>query len=263
MKKTVFITGAGSGIGKDTVFALAKRGHQVIASTHTEEQKLSLQKEIEHTGINVETIKLDILNENDRRKIETYSFDVLINNAGVGESGSLAEISIDRLRHNFEVNVFCALALTQLALKKMVADRRGTVLFMSSLAARAPMAFLAPYCMSKAALSNGVMALRDEMHKLCRDINIVVVEPGAYHTGFNQRNINKKYEWMNHDSVFYEMIPEIKKREEKLFGLLELRSTNTIVRQIVKACESSKPAARYTAPWWQAFGLYLIRLGGR
>lgn len=119
MKKIILITGAGSGIGKDTAIALAKRGHKVIATTETEEQSTALQKEIISFDIDLIIFKLDITNENDRRKIESYDLDVLINNAGIGESGSLAEIDVNKVRHNFEVNVFSSFEISQLALKKM------------------------------------------------------------------------------------------------------------------------------------------------
>ncbi len=102
MKKTILITGAGSGIGKDTAFTLAKRGHNVIATTETEEQSAALQKEAALNKTNITVFKLDITNAADRLKIEEHNLDVLISNAGIAESGSLAEIDMQRVRHNFE-----------------------------------------------------------------------------------------------------------------------------------------------------------------
>jgi short-subunit dehydrogenase len=263
MKKTILITGAGTGIGKDTSMALARRGHNVIATTETEEQSLSFQKEIKSGNIDLTIFKLDITNENDRRKLENYDLDVLINNAGIGESGSLAEIDINLLRHNFEVNVFSSFEISQLALRKMFNKKQGTILFISSLAGRITIPFLAPYCMTKFALSSGAEALRREIHKVHKNIHVSLIEPGGYHTGFNQKNIAKKYVWMTKQSVFYPIIPQIKTTEERQFRITESRTTQSIVRKIVKAAEAKKPKLRYSAPWWQAFGVQLLRMFGK
>lgn len=263
MKKTILITGAGSGIGKDTALVLAKRGHTVIATTETDAQSASLKQQISNRYSNLEVWKLDITNKDDREKLGRYDLDVLINNAGIGETGSLSEIPVERIRHNFEVNVFSTIELTQIVLKKMVAKGTGTVLFISSLAGRLPSPFLNPYSMTKFALSGGVAALRQEMHRIAKNVHISIIEPGAYATGFNQKMLAKKYEWMDHNSYFYKIIPELKKEERNHFQLLEEESTHTIVMKIVKASEASKPHLRYVAPWYQGFGIFLFRLFGK
>lgn len=263
MKKTILITGAGTGIGKNSALALAGRGHNVIATTETEEQSLNLQKEMKSHNIAMNVFKLDITDEKDRKKIEDYNLDVLINNAGIGESGPLAEINIDKVRHNFEVNVFSSFEISQLALKKMFVKKQGTILFISSLAGRITMPFLGPYCMTKFALSGGAEAMRSEIHQVHKNIHVSLIEPGAYHTGFNQKNIAKKYVWMNEDSEFYPIIDQIKAKEEKQFKLTESKSTKSIVNKIVKAAEAKNPKLRYSAPWWQAFGVQLLRMFGK
>ncbi|MFT6500975.1 MAG: short-subunit dehydrogenase [Crocinitomicaceae bacterium] len=263
MKKTILITGAGTGIGKDTALALARRGHNVIATTETDEQSLTLQKEIKSNNIDLTIFKLDITSAKDREKIEDYNLDVLINNAGIGESGSLAEIDINKVRHNFEVNVFSTFEISQLALKKMLDKNEGTILFMSSLAGRITMPFLGSYCMTKFALSSGVEALRNEIHRVRKNVHVSLIEPGGYHTGFNQKNIAKKYVWMNKHSVFYPIIDKIKAEEERQFRIIESKSTLSIVNKIVSAAESKKTKLRYSAPWWQAFGAHLLRMFGK
>ena len=130
--RTVFITGCGSGIGKDAALALARRGHRVIATTRT----VASAKEINSLAdqkLSIESFKLDVTVPEDREKIVDYDIDVLINNVGIGESGSLAEIDVERIRNNFEVNVFGPLELTQLALKNMMKKDSGTVIFIGSL----------------------------------------------------------------------------------------------------------------------------------
>ncbi len=264
VKKVILITGAGSGIGKDSTIALAKRGHRVIATTHFEKQAEKLAEIAQHESLPIESFKLDITRAKDREQVLKYEIDVLINNAGIGESGSLAEIDVNLVRGNFETNLFCTIELSQLALKGMMDRGRGSILFVSSLAGRAPvMPFLASYAMTKYALSAGAESLRNEIRKINKNINISVVEPGAYHTGFNQKITATKFEWMDSSSYFFKQINKIKRHEDRQFRLTEVKSTESIVRQIIKACEAEKPRFRYSAPWWQSLGVRLLRIAGK
>lgn len=263
MKRTVLITGSGSGIGRDTAMALAGRGHEVIATTHTAKEAETMNAAAERDGRPLRSFKLDVTSADDRRLVLEHNIDVLINNAGTGESGSLAEIEVERVRRNFEVNVFGPLELTQLALRNMMRRESGTVIFISSLAGRVTMPFLGSYAMTKFALSGGVEALRRELSKVTRNVHIVLVEPGSYHTGFNQRNIAKKYEWMGESSYFHPIIDRIRSDEGRYFRLFEQRSTASIVKKIVRASEAERPRRRYVAPWWQGAGVQLVRMFGR
>ncbi len=261
--RTILITGCGSGIGRDCVTALARRGHKVLASTHTEAQAAKLRERAAADGMPVEVFKLDITDAADRAKAGELSIDVLINNAAIGESGSLAEVPLDRVRSAFETNLFATLALTQLCLRGMIARRRGSVIFISSLAGRVAAPFLLPYAMTKFSLSAAADGLHQELRQLDRNVHVSVVEPGAFHTGFNQRMIAKKYEWMRQASYFQDQIDTLQAREQRMFALLELRSTTPIVRKIVQAAESDRPRFRYSAPWWQSAGVRLMRVFGK
>jgi short-subunit dehydrogenase len=261
--KTILITGAGSGIGKASALALAKKGHRVIATTHTEAQAELLDKSAKDHGVDLRVFKLDVTNESDRKLILNYNLDVLINNAAIGESGSLAEIPVDKIRHNFEVNVFSAIELTQLALKGMMKKNSGTIIFIGSLAGRITMPFLAPYSMTKFALAGGIDALKQELKKVTGKVHVSLIEPGAYHTGFNQKNVAKKFEWMKEDSYFYGIKEKLRIYENFAFKLLEHKSLNGIVRKIVKATEAQKPALRYSAPFYQSAGTQLMRIFGK
>ena len=145
----------------------------------------------------------------------------------------------------------------------MIKKKQGTILFVSSLAGRITMPFLGPYCMTKFALSSGAEAMRNEIHQVHKNIHISLIEPGGFHTGFNQKNIAKKYEWMNEDSIFFSILDQIKAKEERQFKLIESKTTFSIVQKIVQATEAKKPRLRYSAPSWQAFGTQLLRIFGK
>jgi short-subunit dehydrogenase len=263
INKTVLITGARGGIGHDAALALASLGHRVIATVHREESVADLELEARELGVPLQVFKLDITDPLDQKKLLDLDIDVLINNAGIGESGSLTEIPLERVRSNFATNVFGTLELTQLALKKMIKNNSGRVIFISSIAGRIPMSFWGSYCMTKYSLSAAADIMRQELKQIDSKVKISVVEPGTYHTGFNQRVMATKYTWMNESSYFYKIIGKIKRQEELTFKLLERKSTMSIVDKIVRAVESNNPRLRYVAPWWQALFVRLVRIFGK
>ena len=262
MGKSILITGAGTGIGHDVAFALAARGHQVLATTINEEQAQALRQECASRAVAMEVFKLDITSAQDRALIAERDVDVLVNNAALGESGSLAEVDMDRVRRIFEVNLFSTLALTQVALRGMINRQRGTVVFISSIAGRVPFPFVMPYSMTKFALSAAAAGLRAEMDQLGKQIQVALIEPGAFHTGFNQAMTERKYDWMQGASYFAGQAEKMKAKEAREFRFLEARSTDSIVAQIVKAAEARRPRLRYVAPWIQGLGVRLARIFG-
>jgi short-subunit dehydrogenase len=261
-KKTIFITGCGRGFGHDAAITLAKRGHKVIATTETESEAKEMTDFAVQNKLSIESFKLDVTNEKDRELIKNFDIDVLVNNAGDGESGPLSEIPLEKVRHDFEVNVFSSLALAQLALKKMIAKDHGTVVFVSSLAGRRGMDFLGSYSMTKFALCGGIPLMKKEVSRISKNVHVALVEPGAYHTGFNQRNWAKQFAWINENSAFFPIKEKIRIEGEKYFEQFEIKTTDSLVNKIVKACEAEKPHVRYSAPWWQNYGVLLLRTLG-
>nr|WP_285858852.1 SDR family NAD(P)-dependent oxidoreductase [Neobacillus niacini] len=85
MSKTIFITGAGTGLGKGATIGLAKKGHRVIAATELTSQKTDLLREANDLELDIEVIKVDITNSLDLEQIEKYDFDVFVANAAINE----------------------------------------------------------------------------------------------------------------------------------------------------------------------------------
>ena len=195
MGKTVLITGAGSGFGKGTAIALAERGHKVIATTETEAQTDTLRRE--HTQLQVE--KLDITSRIDIAKVKEFEIDVLINNAGAGQTGPMADVPLDRVRHLFEVNVFGTLAITQAVLPKMALRRIGRVIIVSSIAGVLAGPSFGPYSMTKHALEAMGKSLRAELAP--SGIDVTLINPGPYNTGFNDRMAASMWEWFDEGAI--------------------------------------------------------------
>jgi short-subunit dehydrogenase len=194
MTKTVMITGAGSGFGKLASLALAERGHRVIATTETDAQADALAAEAPQLTVE----RVDIASD-DVAKVSAWEIDVLINNAGAGQTGPMADVPLDRVRRLFEVNVFGTLAVTQHVLKQMVSRGSGRVIIVSSIAGVLSAPTFGPYAMTKHALEAMGKAMRGELAPL--GIDVTLLNPGPYQTGFNDRMAESMWEWFGDSSI--------------------------------------------------------------
>ena len=195
MNKNVMITGAGSGFGKQASIALAARGHHVIATTETDEQAEALRSEAPQLTVE----RVDITSGEDVAKVTDWEMDVLINNAGAGQTGPMADVPMERVRRLFDVNVFGTLAVTQHVLKGMVARGSGRVIIMSSIAGVMVGPTFGPYAMTKHALEAMGKAMRAELAPL--GIDVTLLNPGPYQTGFNDRMADSMWEWFGDTSI--------------------------------------------------------------
>lgn len=244
MSKNVLVTGAGSGFGKLCALALLERGHHVIATTESEEQATALRREA--PALVVE--KLDITTD-DVELVAQWKIDVLVNNAGAGQTGPLADVPLDRVRRLFEVNVFGTLRITQEVLKSMIPQRSGRIIIMSSIAGVIAAPSFGPYSMTKFALEAMGKAMRGELAPL--GIDVTLINPGPYLTGFNDRMANSMWEWFNDASLnapeteLFHVIGDFvttdqrdpKEVAERLVQLVEAESTeeNNFVPSDIKA----------------------------
>jgi NAD(P)-dependent dehydrogenase (short-subunit alcohol dehydrogenase family) len=194
--KTVLITGAGSGFGLGASLELARRGHTVIAATETEAQAASLRRS--HPQLKI--VKLDITTD-DVDQVDDMDVDVLINNAGVGLNAPIADFPIEKLRVSFEVNVFGTYAITQRVLRRMIPKRSGRIIIMSSLAGLVSGPGSAPYAMTKHALQAFGRSLRTELAPL--GIDVALLNPGPYATGFNDRMAASVWDHLNETSIHH------------------------------------------------------------
>jgi NAD(P)-dependent dehydrogenase (short-subunit alcohol dehydrogenase family) len=233
MGKTVMITGAGSGFGKGAALALAGRGHTVIATTETDAQCEELAAEAPQLTV----AKLDITTD-DVADAAAWDLDVLINNAGAGQTGPMADVPIDRVRRLFDVNVFGTLAITQAVLSRMVAKGSGRIIIMSSISGVLSAPAFGPYSMTKHALEAMGKAMRTELAD--QGVDVCLINPGPYLTGFNDRMADSMWEWFGSDAVnagatpLFEMMRDFVKNDqrdpvevvEKLVELTEAGATD-------------------------------------
>lgn len=177
--KNILITGAGTGFGRGAVIALAEMGHRVIGGTLGDAEASDLAAA--HPNITAQ--KLDITDEADLAAARSLDVDVLLNNAGRGQLGPVADVPMSDVRKVFEVNVFGTMQITQAILPGMKAKGAGRVITVSSIAGLFSGALSAPYAMTKHALEAFSKSLRVEMEPY--GIEVCKLNPGPYATGFN------------------------------------------------------------------------------
>ncbi|MFY0610588.1 MAG: SDR family oxidoreductase [Hyphomicrobiaceae bacterium] len=205
MSKTILITGAGSGLGRGTAIGLARNGHTVIAAVENWPQVSELMAAANDEGIQLEVTKLDLLNQADQEAVfQKYAdrLDILVNNAATGETGPIAEVPVDRVRHVFEVNVFSTLEFAQRFARHFAKKGKGKIIFTSSIAGFSTFKYLGPYVASKHALEPIVQLMRDEMEGT--GVQIATINPGPFRTGFNDRMYDTVDQWYNPEENFTE-----------------------------------------------------------
>jgi short-subunit dehydrogenase len=106
---------------------------------------------------------------------------------------------LDRVRHLFEVNVFGTLAVTQNVLPRMVAKGAGRIIIVSSIAGVMVAPSFGPYSMTKHALEAMGKAMRAELAP--QGIDVTLLNPGPYLTGFNDRMADSMWEWFGNGSL--------------------------------------------------------------
>ena len=214
----ILITGGRSNIAYNLALKLSKR-HKIYLTTHTTKQCQTLKYKINN---NITVFKLDITKEEDRNKINNLDIDCLINHAGIGIGGSIIDMNIDDLRYNYEVNVFSSFEVVKLVYHKFLKEhKKGKIFIMSSLSSMIPLFLLGSYTSTKASISMLTMSLHQELKLIKSNISISLIEPGAYHTGFNQIMIDNKEKYLNKSSIFFKKREIFNKYQRLLFKLIE------------------------------------------
>ncbi|MBS1103796.1 SDR family oxidoreductase [Gluconobacter sp. Dm-62] len=196
--KTILITGAGTGFGHEVALRLAAKGYDVIAGVEIAAQIHAISEDARKRGVSLRVEKLDVTCEGDRQKAADWDVDILLNNAGISEGGSIADIPAQNLRRQYEVNIIGPVMLTQLVLKKMVAKKKGRIVFMSSVAGLTTDPFAGAYSSSKHAIEAIASALSQEVQEF--GIEVATVNPGPFLTGFNDRMFETWTSWQDDPS---------------------------------------------------------------
>lgn len=237
----ILITGSSSGIGFLTGIVLASRNHNVYMSTKTIEEEIILKKKIKYLNLNINTLKLDVTNKEDRYLLNDLDIDCLFLHAGVGSLGLLKEIDINLFRECFEVNLFSNLEMIKIFLNKNP-DIEKKIVVTSSLFTNHASPYFGSYILSKSALELMIKIFKNESY-LSKN-KFILIKPGAYHTGFNQYLLLTGEKNKVNENIISLL--------NKIFYLIEEKELNSIVTEIVYAIEKGT-CFKYSRPFWQAF----------
>jgi short-subunit dehydrogenase len=172
------ITGASSGIGRAFAAELPARTDLLLTGRHRDRLEQTATG-LRRPGRAVETHVADLSDEAAihalSKRAEAFEVDLLINNAGRGQFGRIADNDLQEERNTVLVNVLAVVILT----------RRAGIVIVSSTAAFAPVPFFATYAATKAFELSFSEALREEMRAL--PVDVLALCPGATRTAFGAR----------------------------------------------------------------------------
>jgi uncharacterized protein len=189
---SALITGASAGIGREFARQLAGRARSLILVARREQELSELRDELsqQYPNLTVHIRKTDVADLAQLKELmawldyEKIDVDLLINNAGLGDSGPFATSDPIRNEQMMLVNMVALTSLTRHLLPPMIARKRGAILNVSSSAGFLPIPGFAIYAATKAYVTSFSEALRAELHGT--GVSVCALCPGPVHTEFQE-----------------------------------------------------------------------------
>jgi NAD(P)-dependent dehydrogenase (short-subunit alcohol dehydrogenase family) len=185
MSKVWLITGSSRGLGRALAEAVLAAGHKLVATARNSAQLTDL---MERYGDQVCAVALDVTDEHaagNAIKAGVYAFgrlDVLVNNAGYGDVGSIEDTSLADIRAQIETNLFGVINVTKAAIPLMREQRSGHIIQVSSIVGRLGPAGRGAYAAAKWGIEGFSEVLAKEVGPL--GVKVTIIEPGGFRTDF-------------------------------------------------------------------------------
>jgi hypothetical protein len=185
---SVVITGASAGIGRELARQLAARAKLLVLVARRRDRLEELRAELQtkNPALRIQIRDIDLANLDQTTHLAALlanePIDFLINNAGLGDHGSFATADSTRVNRQIQVNVLALTALTRALLPRMIAQKRGAILNVSSSAGFLPLPRIAVYAATKAYVTSFSLAIRAETREC--GITVTALCPGPVHTEF-------------------------------------------------------------------------------
>lgn len=241
-KQVILITGASSGIGKETARKLLSEGQIVYAAA----RRLDQMRDLQEAGAII--VQLDISKEEEIRACmdkvisEQGRIDVLFNNAGFGLYGSVEEVSLDDARYQFEVNLFGLARMTQLVVPYMREQRNGKIINTSSVGGKIYTPLGAWYHASKHALEGWSDCLRLELQPF--GIDVIILEPGIIETSFGDVMSEPMMRYSG-NGPYRDLAKKIANTTRKSYRAGGGSPAHLVANIVAKSIATSNPQIRY------------------
>ena len=245
----IVITGASSGIGRETARILAESGHTVYDLSRSEKP----QQGVTHIYCDVtkrETVDIAIQTIASREG----RIDKLILCAGMGVAGSIEHTADADMQHQFDVNTFGPIRVIQAALPLMrtqdiVGKERGRIIFVGSMAGVFGIPFQAMYSATKAAVNSFAFSLRNELRPY--NIKVAVLMPNDVKTSFSRKTD------LTGSEIYPNMQPAIEQMEhDEANGL----TADVVARRVIRATMRKRVGLYYTSDFMSSVECFLQRL---
>ena len=185
MTQIWLITGSSRGLGRALAEAVLAAGNKLVATARNPAQLADL---VERYGDRVRSVALDVTDAQAaanaiKSAVDAFGrLDVLVNNAGYGNIGSIEDTSIEEIRAQIETNLFGVINMTKAAIPLMREQRSGHIIQFSSIGGRVGALGRAPYSTAKWGVEGFSEVLTKEVGPL--GIKVTIIEPGGFRTDF-------------------------------------------------------------------------------
>jgi len=229
-KQRILVTGAAKGIGRAIALLLHNRGYRVTGTYYPGDKN----------DDKIEGIVYVSLDFNSEESIENCiqqvgDVDILVNNVGRSQIGPVEELSLEKIREDFQVNLFGMIQLTQAFLPGMRERKRGAVINIGSMAGKFPVPFQSVYVAAKSAVNGFSCSLRSEVAGY--GIKVVVVEPSDIKTDIQPAICTEE------NSDYRDCVTKMMAaREKRMSGA---PGPEIIARKIVKILKKKNPRPVY------------------
>ena len=188
--KTIFITGAGSGLGRALALAAGKHGMMVAVSDLHDTRAMETGRELQNAGVQHLCLPCDVRNDADLRRavgrvVQRWGrLDIMVNNAGVAGAGLFEAISPEDWDFLLDVNLLGVVRGCRAAMTPMKRQGQGHIVNIASMAALTPAPAMSNYNVSKAGVVSLSETLRTELAPL--NIHVTLVCPSFFRTNLGE-----------------------------------------------------------------------------
>jgi hypothetical protein len=227
------ITGASSGIGRDIAKYLAQYGYDLIVVAKSKNKLNEIYKDFK---VKVKIIEADLTKKEEvlnlYNKVKDKKIDILINNAGFGDTGNFTETNLNKELEMIDLNIKAYHILTKLFLQDFVKRDYGRILNIASMAGLMPGPYMATYYSTKSYIINLSLSISEELKKEKSKVHISIFCPGPVETNFN-KVANSKFNVKSISSEYASKVAIDNMFKNKLLIIPKNMKLNSILVKII------------------------------